>query len=157
MKNILKLFGLIFVCFLPGIVGGFFTASNLYPWFSLLVKPSFNPPSWLFSPVWTTLYTLMGISLFLVIKAENSREKIQGVVYFCIQLVLNGLWSIVFFGLHQILLAFVVIIALLLFIILSMLKFYKVSKPAAYILVPYLLWVSFASVLNLSLYMLNSP
>jgi tryptophan-rich sensory protein len=122
----------------------------------LLVKPSFNPPSWIFSPVWTTLYTLMGISLFLILKAENSRDKTQGVVFFCVQLVLNGLWSIVFFGLHQILLAFILIIFLLLFIILSILKFYSVSKPAAYILIPYLLWVSFASVLNLSLYQLNS-
>jgi benzodiazapine receptor len=156
MKNFLKLIGLIFVCFLPGIIGGFFTANNLSPWYGLLVKPSFNPPSWIFSPVWTTLYTLMGISLFLILKAENSRDKTQGVVFFCVQLVLNGLWSIVFFGLHQILLAFILIIFLLLFIILSILKFYSVSKPAAYILIPYLLWVSFASVLNLSLYQLNS-
>lgn len=155
MKNILKLIGLIFICFLPGIIGGFFTANNLYPWFSLLTKPSFNPPSWIFSPVWTVLYTLMGIALFLVLKADNFKYKVRGIVFFTIQLVLNGLWSIVFFGLHQLLLAFVVIIALLVFIILSIIEFYKFSKPAAYILIPYLIWVSFASVLNLSLYLLN--
>jgi benzodiazapine receptor len=155
MKNLLKLLGLVFVCFLPGIIGGFFTANNLYPWYALLIKPSFNPPSWVFSPVWTTLYTLMGISLFLISKADKSRDKTQGIAFFCIQLVLNGLWPIVFFGLHQILLAFVVIILLLLFLIFSMWKFYRVSKPAAYILIPYLLWVSFASALNLSLYLLN--
>ena len=155
MKNLLKLIGLIFICFLPGIVGGFFTANNLYPWFSLLTKPSFNPPSWIFSPVWTVLYTLMGISLFLFLKADNFKNKTIGVVFFAIQLVLNGLWSIVFFGLHQLLLAFVVIMALLVFIILSIIEFYKVSKPAAYILIPYLIWASFASVLNISLYLLN--
>jgi len=155
MKNFLKLIGVIFICFLPGIIGGFFTANNLYPWFSLLTKPSFNPPSWIFSPVWTMLYTLMGISLFLVLKTDNSKNKARGIVFFAIQLVLNGLWSIVFFGLHQILLAFIVIVALLAFIILSLVEFYKISKPAAYILVPYLIWVSFASVLNFSLYILN--
>lgn len=139
MKNFLKIIGLIFICFLPGIIGGYFTANNLYPWFSLLIKPSFSPPSWIFSPVWTSLYTLMGISLFLVLKADDSKNKIQGVVFFAIQLVLNGLWSIVFFGLHQILLAFVVIIALLVFIILSVFQFYKVSKYSAYLLIPYVM------------------
>ena len=155
MKNIIKLVGLIFVCFLPGIIGGFFTANNLYPWYELLAKPSFNPPSWVFSPVWTTLYTLMGISLFLILKADKSRNKTLGTVFFGVQLILNGLWSIVFFGLHQIILAFVVIILLMLFIILSIWKFYNISKPAAYILIPYLLWVSFATVLNFALYLLN--
>lgn len=155
MKNFLKLIGSIFICYLPGIIGGFFTANNLYPWYGTLVKPSFNPPSWVFSPVWTTLYTLMGISLFLVLKSKYSPDKRQGLIFFAIQLFLNGLWSIVFFGLHQILWAFIVIILLLLFITLSIWKFYSVSKPAAYILIPYLLWVSFASVLNFSLYQLN--
>jgi len=155
MKKILKLVGSIFICFLPGIIGGFFTAKNLYPWFDTLTKPSFNPPSWVFSPVWTTLYTLMGISLFMILNSEKSKDRTQGRVFFIIQLALNGLWSIVFFGMHEILWAFVLIIFLLLFIILSMFKFYKVSKPAAYILIPYLLWVSFATVLNFSLHILN--
>ncbi len=155
MRNLLKVIGLIFVCFLPGVIGGFFTANNLYPWFNSLAKPSFSPPSWVFSPVWTVLYTLMGISLFLILKADNSKNKTLGLVFFTIQLVLNGLWSIVFFGLHQILLAFGVIIALLIFIILSIFEFYKVSKTSAYILIPYVIWVSFASVLNFSLYLLN--
>jgi len=131
------------------------SANNLYPWYDTLIKPSFNPPSWVFSPVWITLYTLMGISLFLVLKAEDSTDKKQGLIFFTIQLVLNGLWSIVFFGTHQILWAFIVIIFLLIFIILSIWKFYKISKTAAYILIPYLLWVSFATVLNFSLYQLN--
>ncbi len=155
MKNFFKLTGSIFVCFLPGIIGGFITAKNIYPWFSFLKKPFFSPPSWVFSPVWTMLYILMGVSLFLVLKAENSKDKIQGTIFFGIQLVLNGLWSIVFFGLHNILLAFIVIIFLLLFILLSILKFFNVSKNAAYLLIPYLLWVSFASILNFSLYILN--
>ena len=155
MKDILKLLGLIFVCFLPGIIGGFFTANNLYPWFNSLIKPSFNPPSWVFSPVWTTLYPLMGISLFMISKTEKTKDKTLGIIFFFVQLALNGIWSIVFFGLHQLLLAFLIIILLLLFIILSIWKFYNISKPAAYILIPYLLWVSFATVLNFSLYMLN--
>ena len=155
MKNFLKLIGSIFICFLQGIIGGFFTANNLYPWYDTLVKPSFNPPSWVFSPVWTTLYTLMGISLFLVLKAENSPDKRLGLIFFAVQLVFNGLWSIVFFGMHQILWAFIVIIFLLLFISLSIWKFYRISKMAAYILIPYLLWVSFATVLNFRLYQIN--
>ena len=155
MKNIFKLIRSIFICFLPGIIGGFFTSANLYPWYDKLDKPYFNPPSWVFSPVWTTLYILMGISLFLVLKAENSNDKKQALTFFAVQLILNGLWSIVFFGLHSILGAFIVIIFLLLFIILSMLKFYRISKPAAYLLIPYLLWVSFATVLNFFIYILN--
>lgn len=155
MKNFLKLIAAIFICFLPGIIGGFFTAKNLYPWYDTLVKPEFNPPSWVFSPVWTTLYTLMGISLFLILKAESSKDKTQGIVFFTIQLVLNGLWSVVFFGMHQILWAFILIILLLIFIALLIFKFYRISKTAAYLLVPYILWVSFATVLNFSLYLLN--
>lgn len=155
MKNFLKLISFVLICFIPGIIGGFFTVNNLYPWFSLLAKPPFNPPAWIFSPVWTLLYILMGVSLFLIINDNNSKSKTQGLIFFIIQLILNGLWSIVFFCLHQILLAFIVIIALLVFIILSMINFYKVSKSAMYILIPYLLWVSFASILNISLYLLN--
>lgn len=155
MKNTVKLISAIIFCFLPGIIGGFFTANNLYPWFNLLTKPSFNPPSWLFSPVWTLLYTLMGISLFWVLKTEKSKDKTLGIIFFCIQLFINGLWSIIFFGLHQILVAFVLILLLLLFIILSIWKFYKISKPAAYILVPYLLWICYATILNFALYLLN--
>jgi len=156
MKNFLKFISSIVVCFLPGITGGFFTARNLYPWYDMLAKPSFNPPNWLFSPVWTTLYILMGISLFLILKSENSKDKLQGVIFFGVQLVLNGLWSIIFFGLHSILWAFIIIILLLLFIVLSMYKFHKILRAAVYLLIPYLLWVSFAAVLNLSIYLLNS-
>lgn len=155
MKNFFKLICSIFVCFLPGIIGGYFTANNLYPWYDTLIKPVFNPPNWVFSPVWTTLYTLMGISLFLVLKAKDLPDKLQGLVFFGIQLILNGLWSIVFFGIHHILGAFIIIILLLSFIILSIVKFYGISKPAAYLLVPYLLWVCYAAALNFSLYQLN--
>lgn len=156
MNNFLKLVGSIFICFLPGIIGGFFTTNNLYPWYDTLVKPFYNPPNWVFAPVWTILYTLMGISLFLVIKSEKPKAKTQGLIFFAAQLVLNGLWSIIFFGLHQIFWAFVLIIVLILLICLTIWKFYIISKPAAFILFPYLLWVSFAAVLNLSLYFLNS-
>ena len=156
MKNFLKLVVSIVICFLPGIIGGFFTTNNLYPWYDTLVKPFFNPPSWVFAPVWTILYTLMGISLFLVIKSEKSINNTQGLIFFIIQLILNGLWSILFFGLHQIFWAFVLIILLIAFICLTIWKFYTVSKPAAFVLLPYLLWVSFAAVLNFTLYLLNS-
>lgn len=155
MKNIFKLIFSIFVCFLPGITGGYFTSKNLYPWYELIKKPFFTPPDWVFSPVWTILYILMGISLFLILNAANSKQKKHGIIFFAIQLVLNGLWSIVFFGLRSILGAFIIIIFLLAFIILTIFKFYQVSKPAGYILIPYLIWVSYATVLNFYIYQLN--
>jgi len=155
MVRLLLLTGCITLCFLPGVVGGFFTQNSLYPWYDTLVKPAFTPPGWVFSPVWTLLYTLMGVSLYLVVKSGNIKAKLYEISVFLAQLFFNGLWSIVFFGMHQIFAAFIVLIFLLVFIILSTAAFYRVSKPAAYLLTPYFIWVCFAAVLNFSLYRLN--
>lgn len=140
---------------MPGFIGGFFTAKNIYPWYETLNKPPFTPPNWVFSPVWTVLYLLMGVSLFLIIKtSEKSIHKTRGLVFFGVQLVLNACWSVVFFGFHSVVGGLAVIILLLLFIILSAFEFYKISKPAAYLLIPYLLWVGFALMLNFSIWIL---
>ena len=137
------------LCLSVGILGSFFTVSSIPTWYATLIKPSFSPPNWIFGPVWTTLYILMGVSLFLV------WEKRKVPVVFWIQLVLNSIWSIIFFGFKSPGLALVNILALWVAIILTMRAFYKVSPTATYILIPYILWVSFAVFLNLFIVILN--
>lgn len=157
MKNILKFIGCIILCQLAGLIGSIFTFEAIPTWYAGLNKPPLNPPNWVFGPVWTILYTLMGISLFLVWKKGDAGIKIKpAVIIFIIQLILNSVWSIVFFGVKSILGAFILISFLWLAIFITMIQFNKISKPAAYLLLPYLLWVSFASYLNLSVYMLNN-
>jgi len=112
-------------------------------------KPVFSPPAWIFAPVWTILYILMGISAFLVWKLKDQKDIKKPFIFFFIQLALNFLWSIIFFGLGQHLWAFVEIIILLIMIIATTISFSKISKVSAYLLIPYILWVSFASILNL--------
>lgn len=157
INNALKLIIAIVVSELAGIIGSIFTVSAIPNWYARLVKPALNPPAWVFGPVWTTLYALMGIALFLVWKSPSvaPKERRRGVVLFFIQLFLNAIWSIIFFGLHSPGWALVDIVALWLAIVWTMFIFYKISKPAAYLLVPYLLWVSFASYLNYSIWLLN--
>ena len=152
----LKLVVSIIVCQMAGVIGGFFTASSVNTWYASLTKPAFNPPNGLFSPVWITLYVFMGIALFLVWRRGLQAEGVRIAIYaFGMQLVLNILWSIVFFGLKMPLLAFVVILILWGFILITLLKFRKISRLAGYLFVPYLLWVSFAAVLNFFLWSLN--
>jgi len=148
----IKLIISIVICQLAGAVGALFTADSVGTWYLTLNKPSFNPPSWIFGPVWTTLYILMGIALYIVWKNKNSGFAIP---VFVIQLVLNSLWSFLFFGMKNIQFAFIEIIFLWVSILLCIILFYRISKPAAYLLVPYILWVSFASVLNYELMRLN--
>ena len=137
-------------------IGGFFTASSVNTWYATLTKPSFNPPNWLFSPVWITLYLLMGVALFLVWRQGFQTAGVKFAIYlFGVQLVLNTLWSILFFGLKMPLLAFIEIVFLWGFILVTLLIFRKLSRLAGFLLVPYLLWVSFAAVLNFSLWYLN--
>jgi benzodiazapine receptor len=133
-----------------------FTISQIPVWYSTLNKPSFNPPNWLFGPVWTILYIMIAVAAYLVWQRRNHSElyKTSRFVYI-IQLVLNFAWSAVFFGLHQVLGALVVIALLWVSIVACIYYFGKFSKVAAWLLVPYLLWVSFASVLNLYIYLLN--
>ena len=142
--------GFVLLCQAAGTIGSIFTFSAIPNWYAYLNKPFFNPPNWIFGPVWTTLYTLMGISVYLVWK------KRKGIPFwFWVQLVLNALWSILFFGLQNPILAFVGVIFLWLSIFLTITSFYRIHKTAAYLLVPYLLWVTFASLLNASIALLN--
>jgi len=137
---------------LAGFIGSLFTTPKISSWYSLIIKPSFNPPNWIFGPVWTLLFILMGIALYLVwIKKDNK----LAITFFGIQLGLNTLWSILFFGLQSPLLALIEIFVLEIFILLTIKEFYKVSKKAAYFLLPYILWVSFAMILNFAIVILN--
>ena len=154
VNNLVKLFISIGVCELAGIAGSFFTVSSIPTWYSTLIKPVLNPPSWIFGPVWVTLYALMGISLWLVWKS-NSSEKRRAIWLFIVQLALNAIWSPIFFGAHSIGNALAVIVLLWAAIILTILIFKKISKPAAWLLVPYIVWVSFAVYLNFSIWMMN--
>jgi len=144
------------VCQLAGFVGSVFTAPNIKTWYSGLNKPFFTPPNWVFAPVWTTLYILMGISLFLIwrkgLREKNTREAF---IMFMVQLILNAGWSIVFFGTHSILGGFLVIAVMFMAILLTMVLFYSISPLASILLLPYLMWVSFASVLNFVLLLKN--
>jgi len=154
MKNWLKLLISILVTGLAGFIGSFFTTSSVMTWYPSLIKPSFNPPAWVFGPVWSILYIMIGVSLFLV-WTTNKVSKKKAYFVFGVQLVLNALWSIVFFGMQRPALAFLVIVLLWLSIIVNIIEFYKIKKSAGYILFPYLVWVSFAAVLNLFIWVLN--
>jgi tryptophan-rich sensory protein len=156
MKNTYKLILAIIICELAGIIGSIFTISSVSNWYQTLIKPALNPPSFVFGPVWTALYALMGISVFLVWKMGWDRADVRKAIYvFGLQLILNATWSIIFFGLHSPFWAFINIIALWLSIIWTMTLFYKINKLATWLLVPYILWVSFASYLNYSIWILN--
>ncbi len=151
----IKLFVSILVCLSAGAVGGIFTSTSVRSWYPLLVKPGFTPPSWVFGPVWTVLYVLMGISLFFVWKKKKKILSCAGTWWFSAQLVLNVLWSVLFFGVRSPLLGMIDILLLLVTIVVTMLSFWRVSKSAAWLLLPYLLWVSFATILNVAFVVLN--
>ncbi len=154
MKKIYKLFISLIIPFLASAIGGFFTSTSVSTWYVDLVKPTFNPPSWVFGPVWTALYLLMGISLYLV-WIEKSKNKDMAFTFFGIQIFLNAMWSVLFFGLQKPLFAFIEIIFLWNAILFTIVCFYRINKTSAYLLIPYILWVSFAAVLNFFLFYLN--
>ncbi|MFH1276475.1 MAG: TspO/MBR family protein [Candidatus Woesearchaeota archaeon] len=154
MKKAIKFIISLVVCQLAGVIGSFFTISSVSTWYLVLNKPSFNPPSWIFSPVWISLFILMGIALFLVWEKGLKKNKIA-VSLFAIQLVLNIFWSVLFFGLKSPLAALIEIIILWTAILLTMIYFYRISKLSGWLMLPYLLWVSFATVLNLFIVVLN--
>ncbi len=156
LNSFSKLLISIVISELAGIIGTFFTISAIPTWYVTLAKPALNPPSWIFGPVWTTLYALMGIAAFLVWKKGWDRADVRKALsVFGLQLVLNAVWSIIFFGLHSPFWALVDITLMWLTIVWTMTLFYKISKPALWLLVPYILWVSFAAYLNYSIWMLN--
>jgi len=154
---ILRLIISILVCQLAGLIGSIFTRASVSTWYVTLNKPSFTPPSWVFGPAWITLYVLMGISAFLVwSKGFNNREVKVALIFFGIQLILNAFWSAAFFGLRSPFAGLIVIAALWVFILLTILFFFRVSLTAGVLLLPYIAWVSFAAVLNFSIWRLNT-
>jgi len=156
MKNFLKLAGAILGCELVGILGTPFTINAIPTWYANLNKPFFAPPNWIFAPVWTILYFLMGISIYLILKDGWKKKKVKtAAIFFFAQLALNFIWSPIFFGLQSPILGLIVIVAMLFLIIMTIIKFYAISKPASYLLIPYLLWVSFATILNAAIFILN--
>lgn len=155
MNKILKLFICLFLPITVGALSGYITVEGVREWYSTLIKPSFNPPNKLFGPVWTVLYILMGISLFRISDLVKSKERNQALIVFGIQLVLNFLWSILFFKFHLVGLALVDIILLWISIFIMILQFRKLDAVSSFLQIPYLLWVSFASILNISILYLN--
>lgn len=142
--------------FVAGFVGSIVTTPSISTWYAYLTKPSFSPPNWIFAPVWTLLYILMGLSFYLIIK-NGIKKGNKGTVYlFLAQLVLNSSWSIAFFGFRSPLAGLMVIIPLWFSILVMIIRFYRINKIAGLVNIPYLLWVSFASYLNLSVFLLNS-
>jgi len=156
MKNIIKLLISIVICQVAGFIGSIFTTPNIPTWYAMIKKPAFAPPNWIFAPVWTTLFLLMGIALYLVWrKGLNNLPVRTAFTIFILQLIVNILWSMMFFYFMFPLGGFVVIIALWLLILLTIIHFINISRVAGILLIPYLLWVSFASVLNFMLWRLN--
>ena len=139
-----------------GAIAGLFTSQAVPEWFTSLNRPSFSPPNWIFGPVWTALYILMGVSFYLVWKQEAGRRRNRAIAVFLVQLLLNFLWSFLFFYFREIGLALVEIILLWISIIVMLVLFYRIRPVAAYLNIPYLLWVTFASVLNAAYFVLNS-
>jgi len=178
-NKIIKLCLSIILCEFAGVIGSVFTTSSIGSWYKNLEKPVFNPPSWIFAPVWSALFLLMGIAFYLAWEAEwkfkneikffkkiklfsvvkgfldKFSDKTKTISIFYIQLVLNILWSVAFFGMHNVGLAFVGLLLLWLAIALTAVAFYRISKTAGYLFYPYLVWVAFAGFLNFSIWILN--
>lgn len=138
-----------------GAVAGIFTAQAVPEWYATLNQPSFSPPNWIFGPVWTTLYLILGVSFFLIWKQEQSKRRNQAILIFLVQIALNFGWSFLFFYYHLIGFALIEIILLWGTILGMILMFYKIRPLAAYLNLPYLLWVTFATILNAGYYFLN--
>lgn len=150
----IKLAFSVILCLLAGYIGSFFNINAIPTWYAALNKPFFNPPNWIFAPVWTMLFVLMGVALFLVWRKGWHKVKFAMILFF-VQLVLNVFWSMFFFYLQNPFLAFIEIIILWVVIYWTIMKFYRISHPAGYLMIPYILWVSFAAILNFSILVLN--
>jgi benzodiazapine receptor len=155
-RDIIKLIVSIVACQGAGLIGSLFTTTAIPTWYTGLQKPFFTPPNWVFAPAWTTLYMLMAVAAFLIWRKGLDQKGVRlALIIFLIQLVLNTLWSIVFFGLESPFYGIMVIIALWIAILLTMIKFFKLSTMAGVLMTPYIGWVSFAAVLNVAISMLN--
>ena len=157
MNKITRILAVVVTCLAIGYFSGMVTRSAITTWYPTLIKPSFNPPNWIFAPVWTTLYVMMGVAAGLVWnQIEEQREAVKkALIFFAIQLALNALWSYLFFGLHNPMLAGLEIIVLWLMIFETYIQFSKINNIAGYLFLPYVAWVSFAAVLNGSIWWLN--
>ncbi len=145
------LFGLI--TYSASAIGGMATISFKEPWYSLLTKPSFNPPDWIFAPVWSTLYLMMTIAIWIF---WHSKDRNMNTVYiYFIHLIINTTWSVVFFVFHKIFFSLITLLILISFIVILILRFKRVNMISCYLMIPYLLWCCFALILNLSLLILN--
>lgn len=157
MKYVYKLIISIIVCEGTGIIGSIFTTPSIPTWYATLQKPPFTPPNWLFAPAWITLYLLMGISASLIWHhGLDIRQNRTALITFLVQLVLNALWSIAFFGFESPLLGVIVIVLLWVAILITIIRFFPISKLASFLLIPYVCWVTFAAILNVSIFILNS-
>lgn len=155
MKKVGQFILAIIICQVAGGIGSLFTYPQIENWYQGIAKSNLNPPNSVFGPVWVTLFTLMGIALYWIWQKKDSKNFKLALIFFIIQLVLNSLWSIIFFGLQNPLLALIEMVFLWLFILLTIIYFYKIDKKAGYILIPYILWVSFAFYLNFEVFRLN--
>lgn len=156
MIEFTKLIVSILICELVGIIGSFFTVRGVDGWYRKIKRPSFNPPSWIFGPVWTLLYLMMGVSIYFIWISAGSFNITLAIVIFLVQLFLNLIWSLLFFKMHSPKWAFVDIVLMFIAILATIIVFYPISRVAAYLLIPYILWVGFASFLNFSIWKLNT-
>lgn len=154
-KQTLTILLCVILCTTLGAIIGISTVSDIETWYATIQKPSWNPPNWIFGPVWTTLYALMGIAFALVINSPASPHRNRAITLFIIQFILNLAWSPIFFKLHNLLWALIEIICMWVAIILTMFAFSRVHKTAPYLLLPYIAWVSFATLLTATIYSLN--
>lgn len=157
MNKYIKIVITVAICLTVGYLSSIVTQESIETWYPTIKKPSFNPPNWIFAPVWTMLFVLMGIAAGLVWdKYDENKELVKkGMLFFGIQLFFNALWSYLFFGLHNLLLASIEIILLLLLIFETYLIFKKLDKKISFLLIPYMLWVGFATILTITIYILN--
>ena len=157
MNKITRILSVVVTCLVIGYFSGIVTRSAIADWYPTLIKPSFNPPNWIFAPVWSMLYIMMGVAAGLVWDRMQQESEVvkKALLFFVIQLGLNALWSYLFFGLHNPMLAGLEIIVLWLMIYETYVQFAKINKIAGYLFIPYLAWVSFATVLNISIWWLN--
>ena len=157
MNKIFRIAIVVIICLAVGYLSGMVTRASITNWYPTLVKPSFNPPNWIFAPVWTSLYVMMGVAAGLIWNQITTQKAAvtKALQFFTIQLVLNALWSYLFFGLHNLMLATIEVVLLWLMIFETYSQFAKINKTASYLMLPYLAWVSFASVLTASIWWLN--
>ena len=148
----LSLFLILLITFIASAIGGFTTASFKEPWYSQIILPTFNPPSWIFGPVWTTLYIMMSVAIWKIWINSLNTKLLR--LYF-IHLFFNGTWSIIFFGFHQIGLALINLVIIIIFILSLMKKYLNIDKVSFYLMIPYFLWSSYALILNSSIFLLN--